>query len=93
MAILYINIAPCVKLKKAFFEIIYRKSRGAYSLLEVIISVCTYLYIGEKRIYETRDRQFQLTTVLISYEKRHKQSNKHVFRVGMHSYMYITKVT
>ena len=24
---------------------------------------------------------------------RHKQSNKHVFRVCMHSYMYITKVT
>ena len=67
MAILYINFAPCVKLKNAFFKIIYRKSRGAYSLL-VIISVCTYLYIGEKRLYETRDRQFQLTTVIISYE-------------------------
>ena len=26
-------------------------------------------------------------------QKRHKQSNKHVFRVCMHSYMYITKVT
>ena len=26
-------------------------------------------------------------------KKRHKQSNKHVFRVCMHSYMYITKVT
>ena len=26
-------------------------------------------------------------------QKRHKQSKKHVFRVCMHSYMYITKVT
>jgi len=26
-------------------------------------------------------------------QKRHKQSNKHVFRVCMHSNMYITKVT
>ena len=26
-------------------------------------------------------------------QKRHKHSNKHVFRVCMHSYMYITKVT
>ena len=26
-------------------------------------------------------------------QKRHKQSNKHVFRVCMRSYMYITKVT
>ena len=26
-------------------------------------------------------------------QKRHKQSNKYVFRVCMHSYMYITKVT
>ena len=26
-------------------------------------------------------------------QKRHKQSNKHVFRVCTHSYMYITKVT
>ena len=68
MTILYIDIAPCVKLKNAFFEIIYRKSRGAYSLLEVIISVCTYPYIGEKRLYETGERQFQLITVLISYE-------------------------
>ena len=68
MTILYINIASCVKLKSAFFETIYRKLRGAYSLLEVIISVCTYMYIGAKRIYETRDRQFQPTTVLISYE-------------------------
>ena len=88
MAILYINIAPCVKLKKAFIEIIYRKSRGAS------LYPCVRICISGKNVYG--DRQFQLTTVLISYEnneKRHKQSNKHVFRVGMHSYMYTTKVT
>ena len=62
-----------------------RQSQSPYN---VFLSGCSYY--TAKISYGRNVSIFMKRETL---QKRHKQSNKHVFRVCMHSYMYITKVT
>ena len=50
--------------------------------LAVAVVVAKISFVKNLSIFKKRE----------TLQIRHKQSNKHVFRVCMHSYMYITKV-
>ena len=63
-------------------------SRQSQSPYNVFLSGCCYY-----RAKSSLGRNVSIFMKRETLQKRHKQSNKHVFRVCMHSYMYITKVT
>ena len=77
---------------KLFFSFGFASSlldpRQSQSPYNVFLSGCSYY--TAKISYGRNVSIFMKRETL---QKRHKQSNKHVFRVCMHSYMYITKVT
>ena len=67
---------------------------GTYSLGKVIRpTIFFYLAVAVVGAKISLGRNISIFMKRETLQKRHKQSNKHVFRVCMHSYMYITKVT